>query len=128
MSMRPVGYYIPHILLVVGCLMAAGARAQDATSNLTSEPQLTTGSDAAGRPAEDAVQPAAAPGETTSAADRPTQAAQRSERSEREREEARLKRQERREIISEGIGIPVDELNDLLRRVRTPAEERRATN
>jgi hypothetical protein len=45
-----------------------------------------------------------------------------------EREAARARRLERREIISEGIGISVDDLNDLLRRVRPSAEERRQGN
>lgn len=137
MTLRPVATVFSTMLFALGCLAAAGgahaqaaeqvpahanaqatARATAQTSDST-RPNIATASI---RTPDTAVQPAAAPDEALVQSDRPTQL------SERDREIARARRVERREIISEGLGISVEELNDLLRRVRPPAEERRQTN
>lgn len=68
------------------------------------------------------MQPAGAPVEAVAQSDLPAQMA------EPELEAARARQLERREIISEAIGISVDDLNDLLRRVQPSAEERRQSN
>ena len=123
MSLRPVATLAtllsPLLFALAGMLAAQGAHAQSVDASpvpgSTSETALI-------RIHEDAVRPAAAPREPVDESDRPTQMNQ------HEREVARAKRLERREIISEGIGISVDDLNDLLRRVRPTAEERRHSN
>ena len=133
MTLPPVATVFSTMLFALGCLAAAGgAHAQaaeqvpahanaQATARTSDSTRLNLAT-ASIRTPDTAVQPAAAPDEALVQPDRPTQL------SERDREVARARRVERREIISEGLGISVEELNDLLRRVRPPAEERRQTN
>jgi hypothetical protein len=132
MTLRPVAKPVSAVLLALAGLFAAGgASAQSPAAQpdeaqpaevRPAEAQRTTTAAASMRPLDGAVQSAAAPAEALVQSDRPTQMA------EPEREAARARRLERREIISEGIGISVDDLNDLLRRVRPSAEERRQGN
>lgn len=132
MTLRPVAKPVSAVLLALAGLFAAGGAlaqspaAQPVEAQAAEAPpveaQRTTTAAASMRPQGGAVQSAAAPAETPAQSDRPMQV------SEPDRDAARARRVERREIISEGIGISVDDLNDLLRRVRPSAEERRQGN
>ncbi len=127
MRLRPVARPLSAVLLALAGLFVAGiASAQSAevtpADAQPAEARRTNTAAAAVHAPEGAVQGAAAPAEAAVQPDRPTQM------SEPEREAARARRLERREIISEGIGISVDDLNDLLRRVRPTAEERRQSD
>ena len=116
------------ILLGTGCLLlpvesVTGAHAQIPESANVGAPASAPVSAAAPEPA------AVPPGDTTLAtsadvASTPARAVRNSSSAQRERELLRAHRLERHAIISESTGIPLDELNNLLRKLQPSAEER----
>lgn len=105
MKRRPAVAYLPAILLALGVLMAVeGAHAQSAA---------------------ELVAPAAAIPASTPAADVPEVRVSAASARLRDPEAVRMRRAERRHEIAETLGIPVEQVNDLLDKIRPDAEERR---
>ena len=110
--MQRPSFYTTHtaILFAVGCLLLSmgvvtGAHAQEQVRAPTLESALVTASTAAA---------------SINLADSTAQADQAAAR---DRELIRAHRMERRMMISESTGIPLGELDDLLRKIRPMAEE-----
>ena len=110
--MQRPSFYTAHtaILFVVGCLLlsmgvATGVHAQEQVRAPAPESALVTASTAAA---------------SINLADSTAQADQAATR---DRELIRAHRMERRMMISESTGIPLGELDDLLRKIRPMAEE-----
>ena len=114
--MQRPSLYTTHngILFAVGCLLLSmgavtGAHAQEQVRAPAPESALVTASAGAA---------------SINLADSTAQPAQPAQAAARDRELIRAHRMERRMMISESTGIPLGELDDLLRKIRPAAEER----
>ena len=114
--MQRPSLYTTHtaILFAVGCLLLSmgvvtGAHAQEQVRAPAPESALVTASTAAA---------------SINLADSTAQPAQPAQAAARDRELIRAHRMERRMMISESTGIPLGELDDLLRKIGPAAEER----
>ena len=114
------------ILLCTGCLLlsvelvtGAHAQAPESANASALAPVSVTNPDATAAPAD-----VTTPATSAEDANTPTRSERGTSPAQRERDLLRAHRLERRAIISESTGIPMDELNDLLRKLQPSAEER----